>query len=42
MLADYVAMTRTELAIIDADTTSDGFADRLRWNAAYWRLARGM
>jgi L-arabinose isomerase len=35
-------MTRTELVVIDATTTSRGFADELRWSQAYHRLARGL
>jgi L-arabinose isomerase len=40
-LHDLATMTRTELVVIDADTTSRRFADELRWNQAYYRLARG-
>jgi L-arabinose isomerase len=35
-------MTRTELLLIDADTTPSAFADRIRWNQAYYRLAHGL
>ena len=35
-------MLRTELLVIDADTTPSAFADRIRWNQAYYRLAHGL
>ena len=41
-LHDFAAMTRTELLLIDADTTPSAFADRIRWNQAYYRLAHGL
>ena len=34
-------MLRTELVIIDAETTTRRFANELRWNQAYYRLAQG-
>jgi L-arabinose isomerase len=40
--ADYATIALTELAIITKGTTAADFADRLRWNQAYWRLARGL
>ncbi|GHJ43723.1 L-arabinose isomerase [Catellatospora sp. TT07R-123] len=40
-LHDLAEMSRTELVVIDADTTPRRFADELRWNQAYYRLARG-
>ncbi|MGX1615469.1 L-arabinose isomerase [Micromonospora chalcea] len=40
-LRDLAAMARTELVVIDADTRPHRFADELRWNQAYYRLARG-
>ncbi|MDQ4502367.1 L-arabinose isomerase [Sinomonas sp. ASV322] len=39
---DYARMARTELLVIDQDTTARGFARELEWNAAYYRLARGL
>jgi L-arabinose isomerase len=39
---DFAAMSGTELLVIDADTTVAGFERELRWNAAYYRLARGI
>ena len=39
MVADYAAIARTELAVIDQNTTPDAFADKLRWNQAYYKLA---
>jgi len=41
-LHDFAAMTRTELLLIDADATPSAFADRIRWNQAYYRLAQGL
>jgi L-arabinose isomerase len=41
-LRDFAAMVHTELAVIDAHTDTYEFADRLRWNQAYYRLAEGM
>ncbi len=34
-------MLGAELLVIDRDTTTHGFADRVRWNQAYYRLAQG-
>jgi len=39
---EYARMVSTEFALIDKDTTRENFEDRLRWNAAYYRLARGI
>jgi L-arabinose isomerase len=39
---DFAEMTRTEVVVIDADTTARGFADQLRWSQAYHRLAQGL
>jgi L-arabinose isomerase len=39
-MQDFAEMTRTELLLIDDTTTTAGFRDRLRWNQAYYRLAR--
>jgi L-arabinose isomerase len=41
-LADFAEMARTELVLIDADTTTRRLRDELRWNQAYYRLARGL
>lgn len=40
-LHDLAEMSRTELVVIDAETEPRRFADELRWNQAYYRLARG-
>ncbi|MFI1191734.1 L-arabinose isomerase [Micromonospora sp. NPDC020750] len=40
-LHDLAEMTRTELVVIDADTEPRRFANEIRWNQAYYRLARG-
>jgi len=42
VLKDFARMAETELVLIDEDTTTDAFADRLRWNQAYYRLANGL
>ena len=39
---EFARLVGTEFALITKDTTRDGFEDRLRWNAAYYRLARGI
>lgn len=39
MLTTFAAMTRTELALIDRDTTQRRFHDELRWNHVYYKLA---
>ncbi|WP_426625755.1 L-arabinose isomerase [Leifsonia sp. McL0607] len=39
---DFARMARTELLIIDEDTTLRAFERELAWNAAYYRLARGI
>jgi L-arabinose isomerase len=41
-LRDFAQMVYTELLMIDADTTPAAFADRVRWNQAYYRLAEGL
>jgi L-arabinose isomerase len=41
-LRDFATMTQTELLLIDGATTPHDFADRVRWNAAYYRLARSL
>ncbi|WP_436530449.1 L-arabinose isomerase [Actinoplanes sp. HUAS TT8] len=40
VLRDFATMAQTELLLIDDRTTTDDFADRVRWNQAYYRLAR--
>jgi L-arabinose isomerase len=40
-LGDFAHMLNTELLLIDKDTTTAGFGDRIRWNQAYYRLALG-
>ena len=39
---DFAEMAKTELLVIDEDTTVRGFQKELRWNAAYYRLAQGI
>jgi L-arabinose isomerase len=41
-LWDLAEMTGTELALIHSGTTTRGFISELRWNQAYYRLARGL
>jgi L-arabinose isomerase len=41
-LVDFAHMLHTELLVIDADTTTARFADHVRWNQAYYRLAQGL
>jgi L-arabinose isomerase len=41
-LWDIAEMARTELVVIDSTTTSRRFADEMRWNQAYYRLAHGL
>ncbi|MFE9750423.1 L-arabinose isomerase [Saccharothrix saharensis] len=41
-LRDFATMVNTELVVIDQDTTTASFSDRLRWNQAYFRLAQGL
>ncbi|GIF01645.1 L-arabinose isomerase [Paractinoplanes rishiriensis] len=40
-LSDLAEMVAAELLVIDASTTVRDFADKVRWNQAYYRLARG-
>jgi L-arabinose isomerase len=40
-LHDLAEMLSTELLAIDADTTTRQFTKEIRWNQAYYRLARG-
>jgi len=39
---DLAQMMKTELLVIDQDTTVRNFARDLRWNAAYYRIAEGL
>jgi L-arabinose isomerase len=41
-LRDFGHMLQTELLLIDQHTTVPAFADQLRWNQAYYRLAQGL
>jgi L-arabinose isomerase len=41
-LWDFAELTRTELALVDAETTVRRFTQELRWTAAYHRLANGL
>ena len=39
---DFADIARTELLVIDADTTRRGFRNEVRWNSAYYRLAQSI
>jgi L-arabinose isomerase len=39
---DYARIAGTELLVIDESTTMRAFESEIRWNAAYYRLARGI
>jgi L-arabinose isomerase len=41
-IADFAEMTRVELLVIGADTTVGDFNKEIRWNEAYYSLARGL
>jgi L-arabinose isomerase len=41
-LVDLAEMSGTELVVVDAGTTPRQFARELRWNQAYYHLARGL
>jgi L-arabinose isomerase len=41
-LRDLADIAGVELVVIDADTTIAQFANELRWNRAYYHLARGL
>jgi L-arabinose isomerase len=41
-LEDFARIAGTELLVIDDATTPQQFAKELRWNQAYYRLARGL
>ncbi len=42
VIADFAEMAGCEFLLIDADTTVTGFKKELRWNEAYYHLARGL
>ena len=42
VIADFAEMAGCEFLLIDADTTIPGFKKELRWNEAYYHLARGL
>jgi len=42
ILRDFAEMVHTELLLIDSDSTPARFADHVRWNQAYYRLAHGL
>ena len=38
----FAQIARTELLVIDETTTRRGFADQVRWNQVYYRMAQGI
>lgn len=40
-ISDFADIMRTELLVIDVDTKMRQFANEIRWNQAYFRLAQG-
>jgi L-arabinose isomerase len=40
-IRDFAHMLDVELLVIDRDTTTAAFGDRIRWNQAYYRLSQG-
>jgi L-arabinose isomerase len=41
-LRHFADMAGVELIVIDDESNVDGLRDRLRWNAAYYRLRQGL
>ncbi|MGW7535844.1 L-arabinose isomerase [Amycolatopsis sp. NPDC054798] len=41
VMRDFARMLGVELLVIDPATAPESFEDRMRWNAAYYRLAQG-
>ena len=41
-LADFAEMAGIELLLVDADTRVPAFVKEMRWNQAYYHLARGL
>ena len=41
-IADFAEIARVELLVIDERTTVSQFKKELRWNQAYYHLARGL
>jgi L-arabinose isomerase len=39
---DFAEIAKNELVVIDRNTTLREFTRELRWNQAYYRLARGL
>jgi L-arabinose isomerase len=42
IMADFAEMAKLEFVLIDSDTRMPAFKNELRWNQAYYRLARGL
>jgi L-arabinose isomerase len=41
-IRDFAHMLEIELLVIDHETTTSSFSDRIRWNQAYYRLSQGL
>jgi L-arabinose isomerase len=41
-IVDFARMLRTELLVINQETTTATFTDHMRWNQVYYRLAHGL
>ena len=39
---DFAEMAQSELLVIDETTTAASFRQAIRWNVAYYHLARGL
>jgi L-arabinose isomerase len=42
VFSDFAEIAGVELAVIDEETRPRTFANELRWNQAYYRLAAGL
>jgi L-arabinose isomerase len=42
LLTDFAEIARTELLLIDDTTSIRNFKNEVRWNQAYYYLARGL
>ena len=42
VIADFAQIAGVELLVIDEGTSMRDFANELRWNQAYYRLAQGL
>jgi L-arabinose isomerase len=42
VLRDFASIAGLEILVIDNSTTVTEFANQVRWNQAYYRLAQGL